>query len=143
MLKADFDSIKLNHQILENNLLEERKLRRKYYNDLEDLKGKIRVFCRIRPLAKYEIEKNCEKVVSMKNDTTVKIKHKFGEKEFDFNRIFTAENSQKEVFEDTDRLIQSAVDGFNVCIFAYGQTGSGKSWSIVGYGVNRGIYCSI
>ncbi len=27
------------------------------------------------------------------------------------------------MFEDTRHLVQSAVDGYNVCIFAYGQTG--------------------
>jgi hypothetical protein len=36
------------------------------------------------------------------------------------------------VFEDTRHLVQSAVDGYNVCIFAYGQTGSGKTHTIYG-----------
>lgn len=30
-------------------------------------------------------------------------------------------------------------DGYNCCLFAYGQTGAGKSYSMIGYGVNRGI----
>ncbi len=37
-----------------------------------------------------------------------------------------------QVFEDTKNLVQSAVDGYNVCIFAYGQTGSGKTHTIYG-----------
>ena len=41
-----------------------------------------------------------------------------------------------QVFADTKHLVQSAVDGYNVCIFAYGQTGSGKTYTI--YGDDRG-----
>ena len=41
-----------------------------------------------------------------------------------------------QVFADTKHLVQSAVDGYNVCIFAYGQTGSGKTYTI--YGDNKG-----
>jgi len=40
------------------------------------------------------------------------------------------DSTQEQVFEDTKRLVQSALDGFNVCIFAYGQTGSGKTFTI-------------
>lgn len=36
-------------------------------------------------------------------------------------QVFVPGVSQEQVFEDTKHLVQSAVDGFNVCIFAYGQ----------------------
>lgn len=36
-------------------------------------------------------------------------------------------------------ILKNAWNGFNASLFAYGQTGSGKSYSVVGYGPNRGI----
>ena len=47
---------------------------------------------------------------------------------------------QKKVFEDVGRgILDNAWRGFNCSLFAYGQTGSGKSWSIIGYGANKGV----
>ncbi|PKA57718.1 Kinesin-4 [Apostasia shenzhenica] len=39
---------------------------------------------------------------------------------------------KEEVFLDTEPLIRSVLDGYNVCIFAYGQTGSGKTYTMTG-----------
>lgn len=47
---------------------------------------------------------------------------------------------QMMVYNDLGKgVLENAWAGFNTSLFAYGQTGSGKSWSIVGYGANKGI----
>ena len=42
-------------------------MRKKYWNMMEDMKGKIRVYARCRPMAKYEVEKQCESVVKVRD----------------------------------------------------------------------------
>ncbi|CAK9089461.1 unnamed protein product [Durusdinium trenchii] len=47
---------------------------------------------------------------------------------------------QKYVFNTFGkRVLDNAWNGYHCCLFAYGQTGSGKSYSMVGYGNNKGI----
>ncbi|KAK2174001.1 hypothetical protein NP493_836g01049 [Ridgeia piscesae] len=47
---------------------------------------------------------------------------------------------QQQVYNDLGvGVLKNAWEGYNTTLFAYGQTGSGKSWSIVGYGVNKGV----
>ncbi|KAK6494319.1 kinesin-like protein KIN-14I [Huso huso] len=120
-----------NKKIVEN-YNSERVLRKKYYNMVEVMKGKIRVFCRIRPLNKSEEAHGSRFVVGCPDEYSVTVDSARGLKEFQFDKIFNSTSSQEEVFEDTSRLIQSAVDGYNVCIFAYGQTGSGKTFTMIG-----------
>lgn len=117
---------------LEGLYKKESVLRKRYWNMMEDMKGKIRVYCRSRPFAKYEIEKKCQSVVDFPDDVTIRVKGPKEDKEFIYDQCFGGTSTQEDVFEDTRRLVQSAMDGFNVCVFAYGQTGSGKTWTMVG-----------
>lgn len=50
-----------------------------------------------------------------------KIKH-----DFSFDQVFPPNSEQQDIFELVSPLVQSALDGYNVCIFAYGQTGKCK-----------------
>lgn len=126
--------------------------RRRLHNQIEDMKGKIRVFCRVRPISSGEREIGCLPVVTLLDQYTVRIRIKkehvgqaaiqgsategnqgssgFQDEEYTFDSCFGPSATQDQVFEDSKALMQSALDGFNVCIFAYGQTGSGKTYTI-------------
>jgi hypothetical protein len=54
-------------------------------------------------------------------------------------QVFTPSDPQSKVFAETKYLVQSACDGYNVCIFAYGQTGSGKTFTIYGTDSDPGL----
>ncbi|XP_034451449.1 kinesin-like protein KIN-14E [Hippoglossus hippoglossus] len=114
------------------NYTSERTMRMKYYNMVEDMKGKIRVLCRIRPPSRIEAAQGEAVVVDKIDEFSVKVETARGPREFQFDKVFCAETSQEDLFHDTNRLIQSAIDGYNVCIFAYGQTGTGKTFTMVG-----------
>ncbi|XP_054801208.1 kinesin-like protein KIN-14L [Prosopis cineraria] len=106
----------------------------KLYNIVQDLKGNIRVYCRIRPSFSVE-SKNVIDFIG-KDGSLVLLDptktQKDGRKVFQFNRVFGPTASQGEIYKDTRPLIRSVIDGYNVCIFAYGQTGSGKTYTMSG-----------
>jgi hypothetical protein len=125
---------------LENLYKQEQVLRKRYYNTIEDMKGKIRVFCRLRPLNDKELIEKDKNIVCSPDEFTVAHPWKDDKsKQHIYDRVFDANTTQEEVFEDTKYLVQSAVDGYNVCIFAYGQTGSGKTFTIYGSENNPGL----
>eukprot|EP01064_Diplonema_japonicum_P024530 TRINITY_DN3511_c0_g5_i1.p1 TRINITY_DN3511_c0_g5~~TRINITY_DN3511_c0_g5_i1.p1 ORF type:complete len:706 (+),score=157.57 TRINITY_DN3511_c0_g5_i1:45-2162(+) len=120
---------------MEKMYREEVQLRKSYYNTIQELRGNIRVFCRVRPLIGIEKDKGttdtCIDYVKDDNEVVI-VKGERGSKKFTFNKIFGPGCTQKDIFTDTLPLIDSVVDGYNVCIFAYGQTGSGKSYTMEG-----------
>ncbi|KAG9399667.1 hypothetical protein AC1031_011481 [Aphanomyces cochlioides] len=124
---------------LEAQYKEEQALRKKYYNTIEDMKGKIRVYCRCRPMSSSELERGCNSCVRFVDDFTLEVETSRGPRSFTYDAVFNPSHSQDQVFEDTKHLLQSALDGYNVCIFAYGQTGSGKTFTMTGTESHPGI----
>lgn len=120
------------NKVLTENYNSERVLRKKYYNMVEDMKGKIRVYCRARPMSSSELGRGNYSVCKSQDEYSITVETQRGIKDFQFDQVFMEDSTQEKIFEDTNNLIQSAVDGYNVCIFAYGQTGSGKTFTMIG-----------
>lgn len=142
-------------------LREKEMLRRGLHNELQDLRGNIRVFCRIKPEKNLEfIMKEINKVNpdDSINDEETLLKFERSQLEvippdnfrdsffssprkstkagngssiFTFDKIFDENASNKDVFDEVSQLVQSSLDGYKVCIFAYGQTGSGKTFTML------------
>ena len=114
-------------------------LKRKYFNEIQDLKGNIRVFCRSRPILK--IDKCQENIVDVKSNEMIMIKDikNNKDKQYIFDRVYKFDDKQETVYKDVKPYIESVMDGYNVCIFAYGQTGSGKTFTMQGNAENPGI----
>eukprot|EP01083_Nonionella_stella_P077803 212654_1 len=107
------------------------KRRRRLYNELQDLKGNIRVFARCRPLLPHEIQNNCSEITSFPDSESISvITQKNQTERFRFDRVFSPQSNNDEVYKETAPYIESVMDGYNVTIFAYGQTGSGKTFTM-------------
>ncbi|XP_057538372.1 kinesin-like protein KIN-14C [Amaranthus tricolor] len=121
----------------EHQINEKEMLRRKLHNTILELKGNIRVFCRVRPLLP---EDGCASELPVISYPTSTEGHESGidllqsgqKYAFTFDKVFTHEATQNDVFVEISELVQSALDGYKVCIFAYGQTGSGKTYTMMG-----------
>lgn len=102
-----------------------------------DLRGNIRVFCRVRPPLSMEgdralstwnyLDEQSLELVNFDIKTNKQSRNEFG-----FDHVFHQNSAQEDIFMNVSPLIQSALDGYNVCIFAYGQTGSGKTYTMDG-----------
>ncbi|CAN7109982.1 unnamed protein product [Brassica rapa subsp. narinosa] len=121
----------------ELKLIEGEKLRKKLHNTIQELKGNIRVFCRVRPLLSGENSSEEAKTISYPTSLEALGRGidlmQNGQKHcFTFDKVFVPNASQEDIFVEISQLVQSALDGYKVCIFAYGQTGSGKTYTMMG-----------
>ncbi|KAI4347182.1 hypothetical protein L6164_008017 [Bauhinia variegata] len=126
-LKTLADSAEKYHAVLAEN--------RRLFNEVQELKGNIRVYCRIRPFISGQNEK--QSIVDHIGEDELVVANpskqgRDGLRSFKFNKIFGPTATQVDVYNDIKDFIRSVLDGYNVCIFAYGQTGSGKTYTMCG-----------
>ncbi|VVB00191.1 unnamed protein product [Arabis nemorensis] len=114
---------------------DQNKRRRQILNEFLDLKGNIRVFCRVKPLDSKNLK---APVASDTRNVIIKLTET-KRKTYSFDRVFQPDSSQDDVFLEIEPVIKSVIDGYNACIFAYGQTGTGKTFTMEGIPESPGI----
>ena len=110
------------------------------HNELLDLRGNIRVFARVRPLLPGEVDDlsitdgSPTFVFPPDSDDSVSvyIPRDVRRRTYTFDRVFRPSRDQAELFESIQPFVQSALDGYNFCVFSYGVTNSGKTYSMEG-----------
>lgn len=130
---------------LEAKVRDDEALRRKLHNAIQELKGNIRVYCRVRPPLPHEATSTLTFQFASNDERAMEIQapaernslgrdaDKNGRKwNFQFDKVFRTDSTQAAVFDEVSQLVQSALDGYHTCIFTYGQTGSGKTFTMEG-----------
>lgn len=94
----------------------------------------IRVVCRIRPANEAECKRG-RPLLSVELESTVSVQTKDTGSiiEFDFDKVFSEDASQNDVYNGLVRqVVDDFIQGYNGTVLAYGQTGSGKSHTMIG-----------
>ena len=109
----------------------------------------VKVAVRVRPFAGYEKDRGAKCIVEMNGAQTIVRDPETGKKkpytfDYSYNSFVDKDAgnyaSNDTVYDDLGRgVLENAWNGFNCCLFAYGQTGAGKSYSMMGYGEDKGI----
>jgi chromosome segregation ATPase len=113
--------------------------RRRLHKLLQDLRGNVRVMCRVRPLISQE--KSYSECINVFDMCMVKIFNDSTRREtsYEFDRVFMPTDTQDIVYYEVSELVTNVMEGYNVCIMAYGQTGSGKTYTMDGNDHHVGI----
>lgn len=149
--KADAENSKMRHQmefeqleqilkdkhqeyeVVRSELLMSENLRMSTLSQLQELRGNLRIYCRIKPTdineerAITQREKNTKEII-LQAEASKKSKPV----PYNFDLVFGENCTQGEIFEEIYPFIQSTIDGKNISIFAYGPTGSGKTYTLEG-----------
>ena len=141
-LQGNISQLSLQDSEKDQLLVKGERERRKLHNQLDELRGNIRVYCRVRPnfgagVAPAQIEypdKLDHRLLEIKQgrDNATSTGRQEKALKFNFDTVFPPETTQQDVFERVGPLVDSVLDGYKVCVFAYGQTGSGKTHTMEG-----------
>ena len=144
-LTQDADALRAGNERLRTQLYEGEAVRRRLHNQVQELRGNVRVYARVRPAHTSPGDAGGEEATIRFPDplegTQVQVctsgesatgAHTVRTYPFTFDHVFAPSATQADVFSEVSQLIQSVLDGYNTTIFAYGQTGSGKTHTLEG-----------
>ena len=99
--------------------------------ELDELKGAVRVLCRLRP-PKNPAEPSAAEPAPDSGGRAVVVAPPAGgpPRAFEFDRTFSAEEGSASVFDELRPLTRKVASGCSAAILAYGQTGSGKTHTV-------------
>ena len=162
-------SLRLSRSELDRDRASWDALRRSLHNQVVELRGNVRTFVRVRPAgADAESVIVCNSTSRQNNKGSSSLSSSSSSSsssgggdvvevpeavasggpprqrrthQFAVDRAFSPSADQAQVFAAVEPFVQSAIDGYQVCVFAYGQTGSGKTHTVVGEpnGPGRGL----
>ena len=72
-------------------------MRKRYHNMMEDMKGKIRVFARVRPVLKFEAQRGAKNALLIPDVLTVEHLWKEKKREYNFDSVFSPDTAQEAV----------------------------------------------
>jgi kinesin family member C1 len=129
-LEADLKTTTTKLQLSQEQLYQLNIERMVLHNQVLDLRGNIRVFARVRPPIGSEVDRQLcqwnfpdESALEVATSELAPVGGSRQKTKYDFayDHVFDPHATQPEIFEIVAPLIQSAMDGYNVCIFAYGE----------------------
>ena len=128
ILKARIEERDRRISELEEQLQSGEQLRRALHNRIQELRGNIRVYVRTRPFLPNDGSSTQSSIDILPDGESLQIqgKHVGETHSFKFDKVFAPSTGQDLVFDEVSEFVQSALDGYHVCLFSYGQTGSGK-----------------
>lgn len=94
-LQKDLKILEKERETAGDKFKEEQTKRKDLLNELEDIKGKIRVYCRVRPFSRTELEDIDKKKMCMDiNDQLSVTVHGRIENTYNFNNVFGIDSTQ-------------------------------------------------
>jgi hypothetical protein len=131
-------------------------LRKQIAEQLQEMTGGMRVFCRVRPAppkpekpegaaegAAAEDADADEPCIKVLDETTLLLEDKNDtrrpRRRFEFNQVYGPNVEQSRIFDDVRPMVGQTLQGFNVSAILYGATGSGKTYTLEGTAEEPGL----